>query len=97
MPNSLYFFYRKTAFYRKSAKLDKPNMLERFPLYIRSTAIENQQVLLEQLKQRELYKPTGRPLFSASMIHFALDLRHTSIQAYKLLLENFQCPPYHFW
>ena len=37
-----------------SAKLDKPSMLEP---YIRSTAIENQQVSLDGLKQRQLYSP----------------------------------------
>ena len=37
-----------------SAKLDKLSMLENFPPYIRSTAIENQQVLLDELKQGEL-------------------------------------------
>ena len=72
-----------------NAKLDKLSMLENFPPYIRSTAIENQQVLLDELKQRELYKPTGRPPISASMIRFALHLRHTSPQAYKLLLKKF--------
>ena len=75
-----------------NTKLDKLSMLENFPPYIRSTAIENQQVLPDELKQRELYKPTGRPPLSASMIHFALHLRHTSLQAYKLLLENFPMP-----
>ena len=67
-------------------------MLEKIPPYFRSTAIENQQVLLDELNQRELYKPTGRPPFSASMICFALHLRHTSLQAYKLLLEKFPMP-----
>ena len=69
-------------------------MLENFPPYIRSPAIENQQVLLNELKQRELSKPTGRPPFSASMIRFALHLRHTSPQTYKLklLLEKFPEP-----
>ena len=57
------------------------------------SAIDNQQVLFDELKQRELYKPTGRPPFSASMIRFALHLRRTSLQAYKLLLEKFL---YHF-
>lgn len=36
-----------------SVKLDKLNVLETFPPY-RSTAIENQQVLFDELKQREL-------------------------------------------
>ena len=67
-------------------------MLENFPRYIRSAAIENQQVLLDELKQKQLYKPTGRPPFSASMIRFALHLRHASLQGYKLLLEKFPMP-----
>ena len=75
-----------------SAKLDKLSMLVNFLLYDRSRAIKNQQELLDELKQRQLYKPTGRPPFSASIIRFALHLRHTSLQAYKLLLENFQMP-----
>ena len=62
-----------------NTKLDKLSILENFPPYIRSTAIENQQVLPDKLKQRELYKPTGRPPLSASMIRFALHLRHTSL------------------
>ena len=33
-----------------TAKLDKLSMLENFPRYIRSAAIENQQVLLDELK-----------------------------------------------
>ena len=61
-----------------SAKLDMLSMLENFPPYTRSTAIENQQVLPDELKQRQLYKPTGRPPFSASMIRFSLHLRHIS-------------------
>ena len=56
-------------------------MLEKFPPYIRSTTIKNQQALLDKLKQRELYKPRDRPPFSASMILFALHLRQTSLQA----------------
>ena len=75
-----------------NAKLDNLSMLENFPPYIRSTAIENQQVLLDELKQRELCKPTGRTPFSTPMIRFALHLRHTSLQAYKLLLDTFPMP-----
>ena len=75
-----------------NAKLDKLSMLKNFPPYIRSTAIENQQVLLDELKQRELYKTTGKSPFSASMILFALHLRHTYLRAYKILLEKFPMP-----
>ena len=35
-------------------------MLENFLIYDRSRAIKNQQELLDELKQRQLYKPTGR-------------------------------------
>ena len=75
-----------------NAKLTKFSMLENFPAYIRSTAIENEQTLLNELKERMLYKPKGRPLYSAAMIRFALHLRYTSLQAYKLLLEKFPLP-----
>ena len=68
-----------------NVKLGKLSMQENFPLYIRSTAIENQQVLLDELKQRELCKPTCKPPSSDLMIRFALHLRHTSLQVYKLL------------
>ena len=37
-----------------NAKLNKLSILENLPPYIRSTAIENQQALLEELKQGEL-------------------------------------------
>ena len=40
------------------------------------------------------YKPKGRPPFSAAMIRFALHLRHTSAQAYRLLLEKFPLPSF---
>ena len=65
-----------------NAKLDKLSMLENFAPYTRSTAIENQQVLLDIVKQRQLYKLTSRPPFSALVIRFAIHLRHTSLQAY---------------
>lgn len=75
-----------------NAKLTKFSMLENFPAYIRSTAIENQQILLDELKQRALYKPKGRPPYSSSMIRFALHLRYTSLQTYKLLIEKLPLP-----
>ena len=67
----------------RNALLNKHSILLNFPAYIRTTATENQQLLLDELKQRELYKPRGCPPFSASMIRFALHLRHTSLQANK--------------
>ena len=75
-----------------SLKLDKLSVIENFPSYIGSIPIKNQQVLLDELKQRQLCKPTGRPSFSVSVIRFALHLRHTTLKAYKLLLETFPVP-----
>jgi len=73
----------------RNARLDKRSMLENFPPFMRSAALENENILLDELKQRTIYKPKGRPPFSAALIRFSLHLRYTSLQAYKLLLEKF--------
>ena len=75
-----------------NAKLDKISMLENFPAYIRNTALTNHNTILDEIKNRELYKPQGRPPYSAEMIRYTLLLRYTSLQAYKLLLEKFPLP-----
>ena len=46
--------------------------------------------ILSQLNSIQHYKPQGRPKFSSSMLRYALLLRCTSQQSYKLLLQ--QCP-----
>ena len=48
--------------------------------------------LLNEMKNGLFYKPKGRPPYSAQIIRFALHLRYTSFQAYKLLLEKFPLP-----
>ena len=48
--------------------------------------------ILEELQKRRYYKPKGRPPYSAAIIRYALLLRYTSLQAYKLLLQRFQLP-----
>lgn len=35
--------------------------------------MENQEILLIELKQRELFKPKGRSIFSAAMIQYTSD------------------------
>ena len=50
--------------------------------------------ILNKLQKRQHYKPKGRPPFSADLIRFALLLRYTSRQAYKLLLEKFLLPSF---
>ena len=48
--------------------------------------------ILNELQKIQGYKPKGRPPFSADLIRYALLLRYTSRQAYKLLLEKFPLP-----
>ena len=72
-----------------NATLKKVSYLENFPAYIQNTATDNYNELLNELNQRNFYKPQGRPPYSASMIRYALHLRYTSLQAYRLLLEKF--------
>ena len=38
------------------------------------------------------YQAKGRPPYSSAMIRFALHLRYTLLQSYKLLLEKFPLP-----
>ena len=52
-------------------------------------AIENHNKLLEEITQRQFYKPKGQPSYSTTMIRYALHLRYTSFQAYKQLLDRF--------
>ena len=74
------------------AKLNRFSMLENFPAYIKESVSENHYEFLDELAKRKLYKPQGRPPYSADLIRFALHLRYTSLQAYKLLLEQFPMP-----
>ena len=78
----------------RNAKLTRASMLENLPAYIRNVAVETPFTLLEELKARKNYKPKGRPPYSTAMIRFALHLRHTSAQAYRLLLEKFLLPSF---
>ena len=53
---------------------------------------EHSKVIIDEMQKCVYYKPKGRPPYSAEMIRFALLLRHTSSQAYQLLLEKFPMP-----
>ena len=44
------------------------------------------------MNSRKHYKPKGRPPYTASLIRYALLLRHTSLQSYRMLLEKFPLP-----
>ena len=79
----------------RSARLTRISMLDNFlPPYIRNVASydgNNDHSILEELERRK-HQPKGRPPYSAAMIRYALLLRYTSFQAYKLLLEKFPLP-----
>ena len=77
-----------------NAKLTRRSMLENFPSYIKSTASEHPLPILDELQKRQFFKPKGRPPFSVEMIRYALLLRYTSAQAYRLLLEQFPLPSF---
>ena len=72
----------------RNAKLVSISMLENFPNYLQAF-IGNKLTLMEELQRRQHYKPQGRPPYSAEMIRFALLVRYTSAQAYKILLQHF--------
>ena len=72
-----------------NAKLTKFSMLEKFSTYIKNVVEEDPYSILNELQKRGHYKPKGRPPFSADLIRYALLLRYTSRQAYKLLMEKF--------
>ena len=69
----------------------KVTYLENFPAYIRNTATDNYNELLNGLNQINFYKPQGRPPY-ASVIRYSLHLRYTPLQAYRLLFERFPMP-----
>ena len=72
-------------------KLRKKSALENFPAYITNytSQTDRSNEILEELQNIKLYKPCGRPNYSSSMLRFALLLRYTSKQTYKLLLRHF--------
>ena len=72
-------------------KLSKKSMLENFPPYLRSKGKEMNPILKE-LNDIQHYKPQGRTPFSSQLIRYAILLRYTSFQSYKLLLEKLPLP-----
>ena len=75
-----------------NARLNRMSMLENFPTYIKESVAESHYSFWNELNERKLYHPKGRPPYSAKLIRFALHLRHMSLQAYRLLLKEFPMP-----
>ena len=58
------------------------------PVYLRTYA-DNHSSIFEELLQ---YIFTKKPIYSANIIRYILLLRYTSIQLYKVLLQDFPLP-----
>ena len=63
-------------------------MLRNFPVYLESY-IENISPIFDEL-QKHMF--TKEPVYSAEIGRYALLLRYTSIQSYRMLLEHFPFP-----
>jgi len=72
--------------------LDSKSMLVNFTSYIKQEVENNSEVLNEINRLRHVKKPT----YSANLIRYALQLRYTSLSAYKLLLDEFNFPSISF-
>ena len=74
--------------------LRKKSMLENFPSYIRNF-VEVKKLpdyILSELELIQYKKPVDKPKYSVNMLRYALLLRFTSVQSYKLLLQQFALP-----
>lgn len=74
------------------AKLRRYEELHELSTSIRSNAESYNESLLEEMFERVYLKPKGRPPYTAAIMRFALLLRHTSLQAYRMLLTKFPFP-----
>ena len=77
--------------YGHNCSFTKFSMLENFASYIRNKGIEYN-IILKELTNIQHYQPQGRPPYSSMMIRFALLLRYSSLQTYKLLLKQLSLP-----
>ena len=78
----------------RNATLTRFSQLNNFPNAIRVVSEETEcsRSLLNEMLDISNYQAKGRPPYSSAMIRFALHLRYTSLQSYKLLLEEFPMP-----
>ena len=73
----------------RSCKLVSFAQLENFPAYIRTTSENISGSVFKELQKRQFIM---RGCYSASLVRYALMLRYTSLQFYKLLLKEFNLP-----
>ena len=67
-------------------------VLETFSSYMKASAENGKNDILNELNERKHYKPKGQHPYSAVLIRYALLLRYTSKQSYLQLLEKFPLP-----
>ena len=72
----------------QDCRLSRKSMLENFPVYLESY-IENISPIFNDLQKHMFIK---KPVYSAEIVRYALLLRYTSIQSYRMLLEHFPLP-----
>ena len=75
-----------------NAKLSRFSMLENLPAYIKTTVADHPSTILDELQKRQFYQSNGRPPYSSQLIRYALLLRYTSPQCYRMLLEKLPLP-----
>lgn len=72
----------------RDCRLSRRSMLENFPAYLQSYA-EERISIFQELRE---YTHKKRPVYSANVIRYALLLRYTSVQSYRMLLDEFPFP-----
>ena len=70
----------------RNSTLKRYSKLENFPSYL-SGYDEDENKIIAEMSKIEHYSAKGRPPYSSDMIRFAVMLRYTSGQAYKLMLK----------
>ena len=75
----------------RNSTLKRYSMLENFPSYLSGYGEDENKIIAEMSKISH-YSAEGHPPYSSDMIRFAVMLRYTSGQAYKLMLETLPLP-----
>ena len=88
MPLPKYFTHGRQA--KLTSMLDLLN----FPSAIKEAEETNHFTILDELNQKKWYKTH---VYSPEIIRYALLLRHTSLQAYRLIREEFPLPSISFF
>ena len=78
--------------------LRKKSMLENFPSYIRNFVAVKKfpDDILSELELIRYKKPVDKGKYSVNMLRYAPLLRYNSLQAYKILLQQFPLPSLSF-